>query len=202
VLDDLYLQVKMHGGDIDGAGSVPQSEAQKILDDPLVYFPNDVDFNAPGLKKDSIMPSVKRGLRLIQKAQEQGREIPEEVLKEMWTPERADALFGSDPVAKRASVNHDLWWLYTKSKEDTGKAPTVQELKQFVEADLILYRFFPSEFDYEKENAVRKKNNLPPLQPRRDILIPDWHMKRLHEHGAFEKWGSKLTSIFGARIGQ
>lgn len=148
-----------------------QEVAESYIHDPLRDFPNDVDYS---LFTDEV---VQRKLMVYRKfVTEKRREPTLQEERQVWTPQREKALTGSDPVARRASVNGELWYLY-------------RALSQRQEVTLDMLRTI-----LRRDFAVAKLIPVIPFEPPKDlhvppgsILIPSSHIEALCQTGSWHR---------------
>ena len=182
----MRMQAAMFGIDIDGKKKKKYSkeEAVKALENPVADFPNDIEyFNEKDVKERLKHAEVfKRNCP--------NRQPPVTV----WNTERADACLGDDVVAKRASMNDDLWVKYTELKSK-GVALSVTALKRIVEFDALRAGLYPNTLQLSERHKYERKEKLPytEIDPAKEP--PEWFLKELRDTGELEKIAARLRSF-------
>lgn len=219
-VDDIYLQVMLHGGDpdegnkpvTDRRGKVKEAEARKYIEDPFRDFPKDVDFSH--LSSGDVDRMIEQDAKLVEEAIRIGKPLTQKELDKLWTPERKAALEGQDILAKRASINKELWSIYQRMKRN-GVEPTKEVLLRCVRISWAAFNLFPSDTEVRRRQDLEAKHGVtskePPLTAGSEA-VPLWHGQNLFNEGrlqgllqdfnqacGFKTTGSGLhvTDIFG-----
>lgn len=179
--DELDIKVRLAGGDPDKNSDEPKTadEAADYLKDPLARFPFDVDFKV--LPKPVIAPRVAADEQKIAIAASMGTPLSQSQIDRMWTSARSEALFGPDPLARRAAINVELWSLFCYMRRN-GHEPTRQELKGIVRQSFTAALLFPNDSDllgYRRRCSQQGVRAVPTPSGQ----IPPWHLENLRLKG-------------------
>lgn len=193
-VDDIYLQVMLHGGDpdegnkpvTDRRGKIKEAEARKYIEDPFRDFPYDVDFSH--LTAGDVDGMMAQDAKLIEEATRIGKPLTQEEADKLWTTERRAALEGEDILAKRASINKELWSIYQRMKRN-GVEPTKEVLLRCVRISWAAFKLFPTNTEVRSRQDLERKHGVksqePPLTAGSEA-VPLWHGQNLFNEGRLQ----------------
>lgn len=178
---DIRFQAVLHDKQLkndNGSKPVSKDEARRLAEDPLLHFPDDVDYST--FTHEYISPKVSAAMTYLEKRGE-GYEMNMDELENLWTPERAAAIEGEDLVAKRAAVNGKLWALYKHMSKHCKV--TLPLLRQVVAKDMALGMLMPDmqeAAEYNKGKSPEEAFNIS----RNIVEIPAEHITKLADKDA------------------
>lgn len=184
----------IHGIDVgkDVGSPVEREDAEGEIADPLRDFPNDVDYST--FKDEEI---GRRGQEYAKFKKRCERPLNDEEAAYFWTPERVDAFKGDDALARRCSVNGQLWVLYSHIKTLKG-AVGEYEIRRIITDDIQFSAFFPTSQDLAKYRQLDDDGNVI-SEVRTDEmqieqgLTPDAHIEHLIKSGKMSDLLKRLS---------
>lgn len=109
-----------------------KKQAQAKIDDPLLGFPDDVDYLNESECKAKEQISARTGNVLS--------------LEQRWTEYRSECCLGKHgKAAMRCSVNHALWGRYLESVQQGHPLP-LNVVRAMVEFDLVRRKLYPPDY--------------------------------------------------------
>jgi hypothetical protein len=185
------------------------------FDEPLRRFPYDIDYFSPE-QVHKILGFSTYALNQAIKTKRQFATRNDAILftRRLWDKPRADACLGSDIVAKRCSMNDELWRRYTGLKQQ-GKTLDIDTVRRWVEQDMIKAELYPKEADYKaqwtKEEVafIMLQKKTPKEDWQRLGLLkfvpsrrysdldqpPKWFTDKLQEQGKLEKILTDIKNV-------
>jgi len=190
-IDEIDFQVRVHGGNpdegnkpvLDRRGKIKEAEARRYIEDPFRDFPYDVDFSH--LSSSDVDKMIEQDARLAEEAIRIGKPLTQREKDKLWTPERKAALEGQDILAKRASINKELWSIYQRMKRN-GVEPTKEVLLRCVRIGWAAFNLFPTDSEVRRRQDLEIKHGVkskePPLNAGSEA-VPLWHGQNLFNEG-------------------
>lgn len=181
-VEEVKLQAQMSGfGGLLGAGGnkknqkYTKEEAERLIDDPLLEFPNDIEY----LTEADVNEKIRFTEMWRSKNGGTWRDF-------CWDDFRAGAALGEDPVARRAAQNDILWEKYLELRSN-GIEMDMGMLRKLILFDAVRSRLYPNTIQLQERHNYERKNKLPmtvvdPAKPP-----PDWFTQQLQASGELEK---------------
>jgi len=183
ITEDMKFQAKLHGAEVGGGDpatdTTPRDVAEEEIKDPLAYFPDDVDYSPFTSAKlgelSALYNNFRKGIG--------DRELTQEEIAYFWTPDRISAFNSGDLLAKRCSVNGELWKIYLHLDKQ-GKV-SEQLIKRLIREEIMFAKLFPTTQDMAKYKLEGKECTEIP-DARTGKTVPQ-HIEALASTGELHK---------------
>lgn len=163
------------GGKTDKHPKYTKEEAERLIDDPLLEFPNDIEY----LTETDVNEKIRFTEMWQSKNSGEWRNF-------CWDELRANAALGDDPAAQRAAQNDILWEKYLELRAN-GTEVGMEMIRKMVLFDAVRYRLYPNTIQLQERHNYERKNKLPATKIDPDKPPPDWFTQQLQASGELEK---------------